>query len=219
MEMYSFDTHRRVPYLPMGWFPSPNLKKRIRAKEDWEKLAYLLPKIIEQAAEGLGCLHNFGWVDRDVKPDNFLVADDGQVKTLDFGLAIRAKHGLGRILAFRPKRQGTPSYMSPEQIRCAPLDERADVYSFGCVVYEMFAGNPPFTANSREELFTKHLKLPPPSLEAAAENVTPEFAQLVRSCMAKDPQSRPATAGDFLAEFRRVRVFKIQPRRPDRAGS
>ena len=213
VEVYTFATDRGLPYLGMEWFAAPNLKRRIRVKDDREKIAHLIPKIIDQAAEGLACLHQQGWVHRDIKPDNFLVNDDGEVKLIDFGLARRARHGLVKFLMPKSKRQGTPSYMSPEQIRCTPLDERADVYSFGCMLHELIGGAPPHTGSTLEALFGRHLKTAPPPLEGVEPNVTAEFAQLVRRCLAKDPDQRPASAEDFLAEFRQLKVFKIPPRR------
>jgi eukaryotic-like serine/threonine-protein kinase len=217
IELYAFSTDRGIPYLAMEWFSAPNLKQRI-SKEELDKILYLLPKIIEQTAEGLAHMHSQGWIHRDVKPNNFLVNDAGEVKLIDFGLAKRAKHGLARLFSLKSKRQGTPSYMSPEQIRCEALDERADVYSFGCILYEIFAGNPPFTGTKLDELFQKHLKAPPPGLDAVQKNLTSEFAQLVRRCLSKDRAGRPASMGDFLSELRACRVFRIQPRRPA-AGS
>jgi serine/threonine protein kinase len=219
IEVYAFDTDRGIPYLASQWFAAPNLKKWIHNKEDRRRLACQIPTIIEQAAEGLGCLHHHGWIHRDIKPENFLAKGDGQVKLIDFGLAQRAKRGWARFLSFRSKRQGTPSYMSPEQIRGTTLDLRADVYSFGCTVHELLVGVPPFTGSTREELFGKHLKVAPPSLEAMDHNLTSEFAQLVRRCLAKDPDARPASAEVFLEEFRRLRVFKVPPAASEQAGS
>ncbi|MGD0900390.1 MAG: serine/threonine-protein kinase [Thermoguttaceae bacterium] len=217
IEVYAFGIDRGTPYLATEWFPAPTMKRRVRSKEDREKIAWLVPKIIEEAAGALDCLHQCGWIHRDIKPDNFLVSDEGRVKLIDFGLAKRARHGLAKLLSLKSKRQGTPSYMPPEQIRCAPLDERADVYSFACTVYELIAGTPPFTAPTLEDLFGKHLKASPPSLEGQNPNVTTEFSQLLRRCLAKDPSARPASAGDFLGELGRVRIFKTLPRRPGSA--
>jgi serine/threonine protein kinase len=104
--------------------------------------------------------------------------------------------------------------MSPEQIRCESLDERADVYSFGCVLYELIVGNPPFTGTKLDELFQKHLKATPPALEAADRNLTPEFAQLIKSCLSKDRNGRPGSMEVFLDDFRKCKVFRIMPRRP-----
>lgn len=218
IEVYAFDIDRGTPYLAMEWCAAPNLKRRVRNREDREKLLPFAPKIIEQCLEGVSRMHQNSWVHRDIKPDNFLVTDEGQVKLIDFGLARKVKRGLARWFAFKGKRQGTPSYMSPEQIRCEPLDERADVYSLGCTFYELIAGTPPITGNTREELFSKHLKSPPPSIEAVDRNVTIEFSQLLKRCMAKTPAERPATAGDLLEQFRSIKVFRVQPRRPDVSG-
>lgn len=215
IEVYAFDVDRGIPYLAMEWFAAPNLKTRIRDKEAHDNLMLLAPKIVEQAAEALGFMHSKGWVHRDIKPENFLVADDGQVKLIDFGLAQRPQGILSKLLSFtKQKRQGTPSYMSPEQIRCEALDQRSDVYSFGCVIYEMIAGIPPITGATREELLSRALRAAPPALEAANHDVTAEFSQLVRRCLSKDPKARPASAAAFLGEFQSLKVFKTQPRRP-----
>ncbi|MGA2063533.1 MAG: serine/threonine-protein kinase [Thermoguttaceae bacterium] len=220
IQVYAFGVDRGMPYLATEWFPTPNLKRRIRSKEEREKIAHLIPKIIEEAAGGLGFAHQRGWVHRDIKPDNFLADDEGRVKLIDFGLARRARHGLlARLLSPRWPRQGTPSYMSPEQIRRGPLDERSDVYSFGCTVYELIAGTLPFTGTTLEELFGRHLKAAIPSLEAADRNVTPEFGQLVRRCLAKDPSARPASAREFLGELRLMRVFRTLPGRAYPTGN
>ena len=218
IEIYNFDIDRGIPFLAMEWFPAPNLKKRIKSKEDREKLFPFLPTIVEQSAEGLGWMHGKGWVHRDIKPENFLVNDTGQAKLIDFGLAQRPSGWLAKLLPFKPKRQGTPSYMSPEQIRCRALDQRADVYSFGCVLYELVAGVPPYTGSTQEELFGKHLKSAVPSLEKADGNVTADFANLVRRCLSKEPAGRPASAQEVLDAFRKMRMFRVFPRRSGTAA-
>ncbi len=218
IEVYNFDIDRGTPFLAMEWFPAPNLKKRVRTKEDREKLYPFLPTIVEQAAEGLGWMHGKGWVHRDIKPENFLVNDTGQVKLIDFGLAQRPSGWLTKLLRLKPKIQGTPSYMSPEQIRCGALDQRADVYSLGCVLYELVAGAPPYTGSTQEELFGKHLKTSVPSLEAADGNVTADFANLVRRCLCKNPAGRPASAQEVLEAFHKMRMYRVFPHRSGTAA-
>ncbi len=210
IEMYTFGWDRGLPYLGMEWFSAPNMKQRMLA--DADKIAPLLPKIIENAAAALDHFNRLGWVHRDIKPDNFLVTDDGDVKLIDFALAKRRPNGLMRLLTPRKKiQQGTKSYMSPEQIRGLPLDQRADLYSFACTIFELVAGKPPFTGTSVNDLLTKHLKTTPPSLEAQNPNVMPAFGQLIRRCMAKKASARPETVGDFLREFRMMRPFRSMP--------
>jgi serine/threonine protein kinase len=214
VEVYEFEIDRAgTPYMTMEWFPAPNLKRRIRTKEDREKIYPFIPTIVEQALDGLGYMHKMGWVHRDIKPENFLVSDTGLVKLIDFGLAVRPTGWLARILSMRQKRQGTSSYMSPEQIRCQALDQRADVYSFGCMLYEIVAGLPPYTGSTQEELFSKHLKFPAPPVEAADNNVTVDFANLVRRCLSKDAADRPASAEELQDAFSKMRMFRVFPRR------
>ena len=213
IDIYSFEIDRGTPYLASEWFAGPNLKQRINA--GIEKIAYLLPKIIERSVEALGYFHKMGWVHRDIKPDNFLVNDEGEIKLIDFALARKHTSRIMKFFSGRTKVQGTRSYMAPEQIRGSPPDLRSDIYSFGCVLHEVLAGKPPFTGVSSQDLLMKHLRTPPPSLEAANSNVTPEFSQLVRKCMAKNPAVRPQTMEDFLTEFRMNRMFKIPPKHPE----
>jgi serine/threonine protein kinase len=213
IELFSLGVDRGTPYLAMEWFSAPNLKQRLNAGA--EKFAYLLPKIIEQSAEALGYFHKMGWVHRDIKPDNFLVGEAGEVKLIDFALARKKTSRLMKFFSPRSKVQGTRSYMAPEQIRGTSPDPRADIYGFGCMLHELLSGKPPFTGINSNDLLMKHLRAPPPPLEAFNGNVTSEFAQLVRKCMAKNPATRPNTMEDFLGEFRMMRMFKIQPKAPE----
>ncbi len=213
VQVHTFDSDRGNPYLAMDWFPAPNMKRMILAGV--EQRAHQLPKIIAEASEGLAYFNQMGWVHRDVKPDNFLVNDDGEVKLIDFALAHRNKTGLSKLLSPKAKVQGTRSYMSPEQIRGSAVDVRADVYSFGCTLHELLGGKPPFTGASADDLLRKHLRASPPSVEAANQNITPECADLVRRCLAKAPAKRPQSIDDFLMEFRAIRMFKTPPQVPE----
>jgi len=206
IRIYEFAHDRGVPYLAMEWFAGMTMKQRLR--QGVEAIAAQVPKIAVQAAEGLAYFNAQGWVHRDIKPENFLVADDGDVKLIDFALARRSGRLLGRLFSPRSRVQGTKSYMSPEQIRGKPLDERADIYSLGCTLYELIAGRPPFTGTSVKELLNRHLKAPPPPLEAANRRVTPEFSQLIGWAMAKSPTDRPRSSEEFCERIRQTAVFR-----------
>lgn len=210
IEVYPSKWDPRQPYVVMEWFSAMNMKQRL-LQGGVKQIAPLLPKMIDQAAQGLAYFHSQGWVHRDIKPDNFLASDEGDVKLIDFALAQRKKSGLARLFAKKQKPQGTKSYISPEQIRGVPLDGRADLYSFACTIHELLSGKPPFTGTSANELLNKHLRSSPPALEGSNPNITPEMAALVRRSLAKNPTSRPESVDDFLREFRMIRVFKRNP--------
>ncbi len=213
VKFHDLGTHHKSPFVVMDLFPFPNLKQYVN--QGAERLAYFVPGIVRQAAEGLAYLNDQGWVHRDVKPDNFLMDYEGVVKLIDFALAYRARHGLARLFGGGQKSvQGTMSYLSPEQIRREPLDERSDVYSFACMAFHLIHGKPPFTAPAPNELLQKHLRSTPPRLDALNKNVTPEFGELLARMMAKRPRDRPESLTAFLREYRGVRVFKIPPKVP-----
>jgi serine/threonine protein kinase len=204
----AYDVHKNEPYLMMELFRVPNLKTLVT--QGVARIAPIIGRIIDQSSEALEYLSSRGWVHRDIKPDNFLVAPEGDVKLIDFALAVRKKTGLSKLFSGRAKIQGTLSYMSPEQIRGRALDSQADVYSYACTLYEALGGKPPFTGMSATELLNKHLRGSPPSLEVANRNITPEFAQLLKKMLAKRPDDRP-TISEFRSEFKVLSLFKSPP--------
>ena len=212
IKTYDFGTGKDGSYLTMELFKTPNLKQQIT--EGVEKLHYRLEKILTGAALALEYMHKEGWTHRDVKPDNYLVSDDNEVRLIDFTIARKIPKGLSKMFSTKAPVQGTYSYMSPEQIRGKEVDARADIYSFGCMVYELMSGKVPFTATSSTELLNKHLKSKPPELSMLQKNVRPEFGKLVHRMLEKDPNDRPDSLLEFYREMKAGRCFHIRPKPP-----
>lgn len=149
---------------------------------------------VAKMADGLAYFHEAGYVHRDVKPQNTVVSEAGDVKVIDFALAIRQERSLGKYILRRlaeRRRPGTWSYMSPEQIRNKRLTGLADVYSLGVTLFELLTGRLPYSAETPQELLEQHLYAPIPSIGATAPDVPPEVDELARAMMAKDPLDRP----------------------------
>ncbi len=216
IRVIDFRVESGTPFLIMELFSELNMKQALR--QGPESLAFMLDKIVEQAAEGLYYMHTKGWIHRDIKPDNFLVSPDGETKLIDFTIAEKKKSGFGKLFHRSGSTvQGTRSYMAPEQIQGKICDERTDVYSFGCVLFEAVTGKPPFTGQTPNDLLTKHLNASIPSPVVYNDNVTPEFAALVKKMMAKKPSQRPDSMWEFLKVYRTTQVFKKRPKPPEKS--
>lgn len=208
IRFHKFVRDRHQPFILMEYFPAKNLKLRLMAGEYEKVVRPRLRKIIEQVGSALDYLHGKRWVHRDVKPDNILLSTTGDVRLIDFALAVKSVTGFLRIFARKRSRTaGTRSYMSPEQIRGQPLDARADVYSLGVMLYEITAGRLPFVASTGQDLLRKHLSADVPAVPAD-RGVTGEFEGLLRRMLAKRPQDRPPSIAEVLSELRRIRIFK-----------
>lgn len=209
IRIFEFVDQYDLPFLVMQLFNAKNLKQMIR--DDYDTLAISIPEIVTQGAESLEYLHNQGWIHCDVKPDNFLVNPQGEVKLIDFSIAQQLKKQK-RSLFGKKVIQGTRSYMAPEQIRGKPLDRTTDIYGFACVMHELLAGKPPFTGNNPDELLQKHLRSSAPPLIAFNKSVSEDFANLILRSLSKDPRKRPQSFRDFLQELAGIRVYRAGQR-------
>lgn len=159
--------------------------------------------ITQELCQGLGHAHSEGLVHRDFKPENVVISGEDQGGTpriLDFGLAIvRSAEEASVRLTGSGMMVGTPAYISPEQARAAPVDQRSDLFSLGISVYEMLAGRLPFTGDAIEIMYA-NTKLDAPSVSERNPkvSVSPEMEAIVRKLMARDPDERFQSAGEVL---------------------
>ncbi|GIW86302.1 MAG: hypothetical protein KatS3mg108_0626 [Isosphaeraceae bacterium] len=208
VHVYEYVKDKQAPYFVMDFFPSTHMRLILAKQPLYEEFKPKLRRIIVQAAQGLAYMHAKGWVHRDVKPENIIVNKSGEVRVIDYSLSLKMPTGLGRLFARRPPRQGTHSYMAPEQIRREHPSISADIYSFGVVCYEFACRRQPFRANSAHELLTKHLRDTPSPPTSFEKSITPEFSDLVLRMLRKKPADRPRDFQEFLSLFSRIRIFK-----------
>jgi serine/threonine-protein kinase len=138
---------------------------------------------------GLGAAHAKGIIHRDLKPQNIMLNKRGEVLIMDFGLAAVAEQLTGL-----EARNGTPAYMSPEQLRGAEVTPRSDIYALGLVLYELFTGRKPYEAKNVQQLISMQESLDVPSMTSVAADLHPDVEKVIRRCLDPDPIRRPSSA-------------------------
>ncbi len=215
-----------VPMLDSGetagllWYTMPfvdgeTLRRRLQRERQMPLEDAL--HIVGEVADALAYAHRRGLVHRDVKPENILLAG-GHARLSDFGIAQAVEAG-GERLTETGLAVGTASYMSPEQaLGQDVVDHRADVYALGCVLYEMLAGEPPYTGPTAQAIVAKAAAAPVPSLRPVRPDVPDAVDQAIRRALAKSPAGRFGTAGEFAAALRSVGRRDGPPRHKWLAG-
>ncbi len=194
---------KRIAYLVMEFVEGTTLEHMIYdgpapAEGEPSIAPGILPTrllLCAQVADALAYCHQRGIIHRDIKPANILVTREGQVKLVDFGLA----RSLELLMQKTTRVRGTPAYMAPEQITGAPLGPYTDLYAFGVSVYESVCGRTPFIEG---EMIYHQVHTPPPRPISLEHWLPPLLDELIMSCLAKDPLSRPQSAEALAGALR-----------------
>jgi serine/threonine protein kinase/Tol biopolymer transport system component len=204
LTVYDLGRHEDAPYIVSELLEGEELRAQLN---DGPLTARQAIEQAQQITQGLAAAHEKGIVHRDLKPENLFVTTDGRVKILDFGLAkLKPPKLAGGVDSEAPTRMpqtdpgtvmGTVGYMSPEQVRGQEADHRADIFSFGVILYEMLAGRRAFQRETMAETMTAILKEDVPELGATNAKISPQLERIVRRCLEKRPERRFQTASDL----------------------
>ncbi|WP_326647851.1 serine/threonine-protein kinase [Streptomyces sp. NBC_01750] len=196
--VHDFGEYEGVLYLVMELLEGSNLSQLL---EENKQHPLPVPDVVDiagQVADALAYTHEQGIVHRDLKPANIMRLTDGTVKICDFGIArLGADIGFTSRLTGTGIAMGTPHYMSPEQISGDHVDHRSDLYSLGCVLYEIATGVPPFDHDDAWAVLVGHRDTPPEPLRTHRAEIPEFFQRIVLDLLAKTPEERPTDAKDL----------------------
>ena len=192
------------------WFTMPYVEGeslRARLNRDGQLALKDALRIAREAAQALNYAHHHQIIHRDIKPENILLTTDGSTLVADFGIARAIGGEEGEALTQTGLSVGTPAYMSPEQANgTRSVDGRSDVYSLACVLYEMLAGEPPFTGPTPAAILIRRFAEPPPSVRKLRGNVPEAVDHALQQALAAVPGDRFSTAGAFAEALEAVVV-------------
>jgi serine/threonine-protein kinase len=190
-----------VPYIVMEYVDGRTLRDLLRA--DRRLLPERAVELVDGILRALDYSHRGGIVHRDIKPANVMITTGGEIKVMDFGIA-RAMADSAATMTQTAQVIGTAQYLSPEQARGERVDARSDIYSTGCLLYELLTGQPPFTGDSPVAIAYQHVRedpIPPSQIDPEI----PQWADaIVLKAMAKDPAHRYQSAGEMRADIQRA---------------
>ena len=195
----SGETHGQLWYT-MPYVEGESLRDRLRREVQLPVEEAV--RLTREVADALDYAHRHGLVHRDVKPENILLSD-GHARVADFGVARALEAAGSSQLTETGMAVGTPAYMSPEQASGGQVDGRSDIYALGCVLYEMLAGEPPFTGPTPQAIFAKRVLERVPHVRTIRESVPEPLEQAISRALAKAAPDRYASAGEFAQALAR----------------
>jgi serine/threonine protein kinase len=206
-------SERKIYYIAMEFIAGSTLKSHIHGGEtELRKLV----EIMAQAAQGLAKAHNAGIVHRDLKPDNIMVTEDGYAKIVDFGLAKltekRKEEQEGEDHTQEGMVMGTVAYMSPEQVQGKIVDQRSDIFSFGCILFECVTRKRPFQSDTAIDMMHRIVFGQAPPIGELNPDAPEELDRIVRKCLAKDPDERFQSIKEVAVDLKNLaRDWAMQP--------
>ena len=189
-----------LPYIVMEYVDGVTLRDIVHSEGPMESQQAI--EVIADACQALNFSHQHGIIHRDVKPANIMISKTGAVKVMDFGIA-RALADASSVTQTAAVI-GTAQYLSPEQARGEKVDARSDVYSLGCVLYEILTGEPPFIGDSPVAVAYQHVREDPIPPSERHPGISPELDAVVLKSLAKNPDNRYQTAAEMRADLIRV---------------
>ncbi len=197
-----------LPYYVMPFVDGGSLRQRML--RDRELPIAEAVRIGRDIAAALAALHRDGIIHRDVKPENILLGGGREVLVADYGIARALTASTNEVITSTGVVVGTPAYMSPEHANGDPVDARSDQYSWGCVVYELLLGVPPFHGATSSAIIARHRHDPPPSLRTVRSTIPESLEAVVTRAMAKSPADRFASVDELLEALDRVDLGDLE---------
>ena len=215
--VYDSGEENNSPYIVMELVSGQTLRQKLQAGQ--LPLSTSL-EIIKGILQALDYSHNKGIIHRDIKPSNIMITDSGDIKVMDFGIA-RATDDIGATLTNTWNVVGTAQYLSPEQATGEMADGRSDLYSLGCLMYELLTGRPPFTGDTPVSVAYQHVSSPLTPASQINPALDTNLDQMLEVVLAKDPNDRYQDAIAMLEDLEHVikgepvttKIKKIFPRR------
>lgn len=198
IRVYDFGEHEGRPYMVMEYLQGNDLRASIQQGQLPGVLEKL--RVLVQLARALKHIHELGIVHRDLKPDNVFMSQSGQVKLMDFGIAKTKDLSITRT----GYTLGTPYYMAPEQVTAKDVTTRADIYAYGIVMFELFAGIKPFRAENVHEVFFKILNEPLDPAPLVEAQVPAPVIEIIKRCTDKDQAKRPENFDVIIRDLEAV---------------
>jgi serine/threonine-protein kinase len=217
VSVYDSGEENNSPYIVMELITGESLRQLLQKG--------LIPQaraleIVEGILQALEYSHKEGIVHRDIKPGNIMITDSGDIKVMDFGIA-RATDDIGATMTNTWNVVGTAQYLSPEQATGEMADGRSDLYSLGCLMYELLTGRPPFTGDTPVSIAYQHVSSPITPASQVKPGLSTDIDRMLEVVLSKDPNSRYQDATAMLADLQRVikgepvttKIQKVFPRR------